>query len=386
MSEVKESRIGRWMQISGDVECTNPVVLEGKIEGSFAGQTLLIRETGELQGVVSGDSIECLGRIEGNIITRSLNLRETACHVGTVVTRELEVEPGAILDCALQSGTLKSSAATSGVVEITPEPPIDTGKLLSAFKEDFRPCCMDIPWSERLELYSHLLELLEKGKPLIKVTGERGSGKTVLVEKLRKSLPETYTALRVTDQVGSVSTLTQGIASKLGIEEAAAIASPHELLSRIKPILDAKRESGQCVVLLIDDAHKMYPATMEGITRLLTNGYGEGDPLMQIILLGTREMEAKMVATTLEYFEDETNCQLILDPLTMKDTADYLRYCLQLASKGDGARSVALFPNETIKAIHVRSRGNIAAINSLAEKALQHLHTTGAAIATPHTL
>jgi MSHA biogenesis protein MshM len=383
MSEVKESRIGRWMQISGDVECTNPVVLEGKIEGSFAGGSLLIGETGQLLGLVSGDSIECLGRIEGDIITRSLRLRETACHVGTVETLELEVEPGAILDCALQSGTLKSSAATSGVEEITEKPPIDTGELLLAFREESRPCCMDVPWSERLELYSHLLELLEKGKALIKVTGERGSGKTVLVEKLRKSLPETYTALRVSDQVGSVASLLQTVALDLGIEEAGGIASPHELLARIKPFLDAKRECGQRVVLLVDDAQKMYPATMEGLTRLLTNGYGVGDQLMQVILVGTKEMEAKMVATTLEYFEDETNCQLILDPLTIKDTADYLRYCLQLASKGDGARSVALFPNKTIKAIHVRSRGNIAAINSLAEKALQHVHASGAAAVNP---
>ena len=127
-------------------------------------------------------------------------------------------------------------------------------------------------------------------------------------------------------------------------------------------------------VTLVDDAQKMYPATMEGMTRILTNGYEEGEELLQMILFGTKEMESKMVVTTVEYFEDETNCQLFLAPLTIKDTADYLRFCLQLALPEDGARAVSLFSNEIIKEIHEGSRGNIAAINLLADKALRQYH------------
>ena len=380
MSDERESTIDQSMVITGDVVCTGRVVLEGKIEGSFSGQDLVIRESGQIFGQISGDSIECFGHIEGNSISKWFSLRKTGSHIGTVETLELKVEPGAVLDLVLQSGAMKDRERAPKVEKNRQEPPLDISKLLCAFREEARPCCMDIPWSERLELYSHLLELLEKGTPLIKVTGENGSGKSVLTDKLLKNLPESYTTLQVTNRAGSVSTLLREIAGNLEIEGTVDIASPYDLLERIKPVLDEKRKNGQHVVLLIDDAEKMYPATMEGITRLLGNGSDNKEKMLQMIILGTREMESKMVATTIEYFEDETNCQLSLAPLNIKDTADYLRFCLQMASDGDGSRAVSLFSNETMKEIHMQSRGNIAAINRLADKALQHLHTSGEAV------
>ena len=72
-----------------------------------------------------------------------------------------------------------------------------------------------------------------------------------------------------------------------------------------------------------------------------------------------------------EYFEDETNCILALEPLTMKDTAEYLRYCIQVASNNNGQACMSLFPHEIIKKLHLQSRGNIAEINILAEKVIR---------------
>jgi type II secretory pathway predicted ATPase ExeA len=220
---------------------------------------------------------------------------------------------------------------------------------------------------------------LEKDKPLIKVTGESGSGKSVLVEKIRQTLPESYRIVKLLDQTASVGAILQEVAEHLAVEGSVRL-SQDELLVELKAALLEKRRCGQRVVLLVDDAEKMFPATMEGIIRTLTDACGDGprQELLQLILFGTKEMETKMVATTIEYFEDETNCQLYLEPLNIKDTADYLRFSLQLVAAGGGNYSTALLPYETIRKIHSQSHGNIAAINRLADRALRRAHADGA--------
>ncbi len=366
------------MVISGSVESHGRVVLEGSLEGSFSGPFLDIRETGKISGDINATTIDCSGHMEGSVVTHSLVLRRTGRHVGTVETQKLAVEPGAILDCALQSGAMKGSAPAENRAENVAKSAVNLELLLSAFHEGVRPCCMEVPWSERLELHNQLLQLLEKNKPLIKVTGELGSGKSQLVEKLRHSLPASYKVILVIDKGGSVAAVLQEVVEKLGIKEIAEL-SPGELLARIKAALEARRRDGQRVVILVDDVETMYPATMEGMIRTLTNAFGEvdGGEMLQLVLFGTKEMEAKMVATTVEYFEDETNCQLYLEPLNIKDTADYLRFCLQLASAGGRSYSTALLPYDTIRKIHALSHGNIAAINRLADKALRGAYAAG---------
>lgn len=372
MVDENESIIARLMTITGSMESRGRVVLEGSFEGSFFGRTLKIGESGRIVGDIQAANIDCSGHMEGSVVTDSLVLRRTGRHVGTVETRELAVEPGAILDCALQSGAMKSSVPAENVVENLTGQLIDLELLRTAFQEGVRPCCMDIPWSERMGLYNQLMELLEKGKPLVKVTGEPGSGKTVFVNKLRSSLPASHEVLVVRDRNGSITVILQEIAAALTIEGTLAL-SPAEVPERIKAALKQKKASGGRVILLVDDAEKMYPAAMEGLIRTLTSVYGEGDGVgpLQMILFGTKEMDSKMDATIIEYFEDETNCQLALNPLNIKDTADYLRLCLQHVATGIGSYSTALLPYETIRKLHSMSRGNIAAINRLADSALR---------------
>jgi cytoskeletal protein CcmA (bactofilin family) len=119
MIDENESRIGRSMVIAGEVESKARVVIAGKLEGSFSGPDLLVEETGQLIGLVFGEKIECFGRIEGKVFTKSLDLRSAGCQVGTCETETLTVEPGAVLDCVLQSGTAKGRAPARKIVKIT---------------------------------------------------------------------------------------------------------------------------------------------------------------------------------------------------------------------------------------------------------------------------
>lgn len=357
------------MKVVGDIRCSGSLLLEGRVDGSFIGAELVVAESGEMSGTVSSQVLECYGHIDGDVLTGSLKLGRNGRQRGTVTASRLEVARGAVLDCVLQSGTSGGGDGGGGSGRVG----VDLKKLLPAFLETNRPCCCDVPWSVRSELYKQLQELLRKGKPLVRVMGEAGSGKSVLLEKLYRHLPRKWLPLYLEEQVGSVSSLLQILAEDLGVADGAGPAHG-ELLARIAQRLEEEKKQGRRPVLLIDDVQRMYPATLEGIIHQLSSAFGEvgEEGLLQIILFGTPEMKTRMVPTILEYFEDETNCLLELEPLNFKDTADYLRLGLQLAAGGDGQEAVSVFPNETIKEIHVRSRGSIAEVNHFAGKALQN--------------
>ncbi|TKB12108.1 polymer-forming cytoskeletal protein [Desulforhopalus sp. IMCC35007] len=381
------SKIDVSMRILGDIVTDGDLLLEGELRGSLVGRNLIVGASGSVVGQVIGKTIDCAGRLEGNVQTESLKLRRGGCQVGTVVTRQLEVEPGAVIDCALQSGALVTPRASPVPPTKEAVPPFDFTKYLGAFVENQRPCCYEVPWSDRREIYEHIVDLLKKEKPLIKVVGEEGSGKSVLAEKIFQDSSAPFHVLLLREKAGAVVSLLKEVAVSLGLADLGKLQEQEDLLAGIRQELAWRYGSGERVVLIIDDAEEMFQATMEGVLRLLCGAYGdeavETEKLLQIIILGTETMKDNMVATIHEYFEDETNCQIYLEPLTMKDTADYVRLGLQLASRGDEQRAMSLLPNETIKEIHVSSKGSIAAINVIMNGALRKAHDLGKNCLTP---
>lgn len=357
-----QSVIDRSMTIVGEVTCPGLLFVKGKIDGNFRGGTVVIEERGEIHGKIAAGEIECCGHIEGNVLSDKFIMRKNGCHFGTVETKVLEVDPGANIDCVLQRGF--SETPDSSVVQV------DLEGIRSIFDERGKSWAIDVPWSERRELFDQIVSLLGKGKQLIKITGERGSGKTTLIRMLSEKLsPDTKVCI-INEPVGSVKDLLLTLAADLGISVDKS-ERRRDIVQRIRAAVYGPDNEKTSLVLVVDDAHLMYPATIEGIIRSLTNVYGGDEELLQLIFLGTDEIDGKLVHTTREYFEDETNCFLVLEPLTIKDTAEYLRYCVQLAPDTDASVCLSLFPYETIKKLHTSSGGNISEINRLAGNVLR---------------
>lgn len=385
----KISKFDNLMKVVGVVETDGTLIVEGELEGHFTGNTLTVTDTGSVIGEVKGEKVECAGRIEGNVVTKVLQLKRGACQVGTVVTGELEVEAGALIDCVLNNGSAQQARPEKSVkVEVAKR--IDLSGYLKAFAEESRPCCLEVPWSERMELYNHVQDLLVKGKRLVKVVGHEGSGKTEFAKKLLAEPPQGYIGLELEEKVGSVTTLLKEVCEKLGLQIPDELTGQADLLEKIRTEIRVRSKAGERLVLIVDDAQQMFQATMEGLTRLLSGAFGEEEleteASMQIILFGSSELKENMVATILEYFEDETNCQLTLDPLSMKDTAEYLRLGLQLASRGDDETAMSLLENEAIKEMHLRSEGSIARVNELINKALKKAHAAQKSSITPELI
>lgn len=389
MMKEKTSKIDTNMTVEGDVVTDGNLIIEGELLGSFKGGELIVTESGRVRGDIISKRIECFGHIEGSVETSSLFLKKGGSQVGTVITGELEVESGAVIDCVLNSSSGGEGVAKAAKKVEQVQEQVDLTNYLLAFDEESRPCCLEVPWSARLELYDHVQNLLDKDKRLIKIVGEKGSGKSIFASKLLSESLAGIEIIELEEKVGSVTTLLKEVAVKLGLGNGAELTGQGELLGQIRAELFRRNENDQRIVLLIDDAQMMFQATMEGVIRLLSGAIGEEEldagQCLQIILFGTPEVRSNMVATILEYFEDETNCQLTLDPLTMKDTADYLRLGLQLASEGDEA-AMSILPNETIKEIHVRSGGSIAETNSLVRMALQQADSLGESSVSPERI
>lgn len=385
--------IGTTMVITGDVETTGPVVLSGTVDGAITGTTLSVAAGARLRGKIVADSIECAGFLEGNITTGHLHLKATAHHRGTVVTKGLEVEPGAILDCALQSGEAsQKKSLPEGIAQQERRGRHDLGEYLGCFEEQNRPCCYEVPWSRRMALYQQLLDILEKKKPLIKIIGEQGSGKSSMVAKLLEDLPKDYKVVQINLHEGSVAEVLRSAAEALGVSEVKNCTSQQEIVSSIRNVLSQHVFSGIKILFLLDDAQQMYQATLEGVVRLLTGACDEeysGElqkGRAQLILLGTDSLNDILVATINDYFEDETNCLFFLEPIIFKDTADYIRLGIQFASKGGSDAVLSIFPHETIKEIHTLSSGNIAKINDLVRSGIQVAHLNNEAVVTPQSL
>jgi len=386
MAGKKQSIIDQSMTINGEITCAGQVIVKGEINGILSADSLIVEKNGRVQGQVAANEIECAGSIQGNVRSDRFVMKSSGNHLGTVETGELEVAFGATVDCVLQSGVHGIVEAENRMAEVRPPiHQVDLVKLGQIFSDKKKCCAMDVPWSERRKLLGQVVNMVEKGKELIKITGDKGCGKTTFIMKLAGELPRSTKLSVLSDPVGSVKVLLATIAAALGSVPGEG-ESQDRLVERIRNAAGRSVGEGIKNVLAIDDADTMYPATIEGLIRCLTNISGENEKLLQIILLGTGAVEDKLIDTTRDYFEDETNCLLTFKPLTIEDTADYLRFCLQAESKIDGAACMSLFPYETIKKLHARSRGNIAEINRLVPKSLLLASEIGASTVLPRFL
>ena len=107
------SKIDRSMRVVGEIVSDGSLILEGELQGSFVGSKLIVGQSGRFVGTVKGEVVECAGHLEGSVVTKSLRLKKGGCQIGTVVTDELEVEAGAVLDCVLHTGTADPVAVLS---------------------------------------------------------------------------------------------------------------------------------------------------------------------------------------------------------------------------------------------------------------------------------
>ena len=214
---------------------------------------------------------------------------------------------------------------------------------------------------------------LAQGEGFIKVTGEVGTGKTLLCRKLLGELGSEARPVRLAWLPNPH--LTPGeLRAALALELGLSMRDQGELdlTDRIHRHLIALHQQGQRVVVLIDEAQALPDETLEAI-RLFGNLETESSKLLQIVLFGQPELDARLARPHLRQLRQRIGFSYCLRALRVDETRAYVEHRLQVS----GYRGAELFEGRALRLLWRASRGVPRLINVLAQKCLMLAYGRG---------
>ena len=214
---------------------------------------------------------------------------------------------------------------------------------------------------------------LAQGEGFIKVTGEVGTGKTLLCRKLLGELGSEARPVRLAWLPNPH--LTPGeLRAALALELGLSMRDQGELdlTDRIHRHLIALHQQGQRVVVLIDEAQALPDETLEAI-RLFGNLETESSKLLQIVLFGQPELDARLARPHLRQLRQRIGFSYCLRALRVDETRAYVDHRLQVS----GYRGAPLFEGRALRLLWRASRGIPRLINVLAQKCLMLAYGRG---------
>ncbi|HVO78682.1 MAG TPA: AAA family ATPase [Candidatus Bathyarchaeia archaeon] len=212
-------------------------------------------------------------------------------------------------------------------------------------------------------------------KGFIVITGEVGTGKTLLVRCLLAELRKNNIAFGyVFNPLLSTIEFFQYIMADLGLQYSGR--SKTEMLLDLNRFLIQRHARGLITALVVDEAQALRPELLEEI-RLLTNLETSQQKLLQIVLMGQPELEGVLDSPSLRQLKQRVSLRCQLLPLDEEQTGGYVVSRLQRA----GAKAEPpIFNAEALARIYEYSRGIPRIINTLCENAMvnafaRELHT-----------
>ena len=222
------------------------------------------------------------------------------------------------------------------------------------------------------EALNVLLVALRTGEGFIKVTGEVGTGKTLVCRKLMGMMEDDFIIAYIPNPLLNPSALRAALADELGIEFARNIGQ-HRLLKVINEKLVELTAAGKRVVVLIDEAQAMPEESLEAL-RLLTNLETEKFKLLQVVMFGQPELDKKLDQQSVRQLKQRITFSYTLKPIERSHIGNYVQHRLVVA----GYKGTGLFSSAAIKELEKASRGTPRLINILSHKALMAAFGKGA--------
>jgi type II secretory pathway predicted ATPase ExeA/septal ring-binding cell division protein DamX len=209
-----------------------------------------------------------------------------------------------------------------------------------------------------------LIYAVTHGEGIVKVTGEVGSGKTMLCHMLQARLPAHIESVYIANPSVSPEEILRAIAFELQLA-AARDASRLEVLQLLHEFLLKRYAAGKRVVVFVEESQSMPLATLEEI-RLLSNLETGNDKLLQIVLFGQPELDDNLRQPNIRQLRERITHSFRLEPLDPAAIREYLMFRMRAA----GYRGPDLFSASVVKAIAAASRGLSRRVNLIADKAL----------------
>ncbi len=214
-------------------------------------------------------------------------------------------------------------------------------------------------YEEALERLLYAVEEME----IALLTGEVGSGKTLLTRALIDRLGDRYEVAMILNPRLSPRQFLRTAARDLGVENPSF--QSNDVLDQIHQRLLALDAQGRAAVIIVDEAH-LIPgkATFEEI-RLLTNFQLDDRNLITVVLVGQPELRERLRHRTYRALTQRLGAEYHLTPLSLEDVREYVRHRLKVA----GATR-DLFDEPALRMLHEASGGIPRVLNHLASQAL----------------
>jgi MSHA biogenesis protein MshM len=209
-----------------------------------------------------------------------------------------------------------------------------------------------------------LLFAIMSGEGFIKITGEVGTGKTLLCRKLMSSLDNTFKVAYIPNPYLEPHSLLMMLAQELGISVADTVTQ-HALLSALtQGLLDFTRQ-GIKIVVCLDEVQAMPIETLEAL-RLLSNLETEKRKLLQVVIFGQPELEEKLNHASIRQLKQRITFEYQLDRLSRDEMQYYLNHRLVIA----GYQGSRMFSDMALWLMYYKSKGVPRLVNILANKSL----------------
>jgi MSHA biogenesis protein MshM len=229
-----------------------------------------------------------------------------------------------------------------------------------------------------------LLVAAEAGEGFIKITGEVGTGKTLLCRQLLASVGPQFQTAYLPNPMLDPAGLFLALAEELGIDVDAmspttasqTLQGPHlhALLKALNARLLELARAGKRTLFCLDEVQAMPIETLEAL-RLLTNLETEKRKLMQVVIFGQPELDRKLAHPAVRQIKQRISFDYRLTPLTGPEMARYLDHRTAVA----GYPGTGLFTAPARRLLRLRTRGVPRLVNIVAHKALMCAYGRGKA-------
>ncbi|MBI3186713.1 MAG: AAA family ATPase [Gammaproteobacteria bacterium] len=214
-----------------------------------------------------------------------------------------------------------------------------------------------------------LIVAIRSGEGFVKVTGEVGTGKTMLCRKLLNLLTaDQFVTLYIPNPYLTPDQLRMALADELGItysHNANGDVTSYQLTKDITHRLMEYHQQCKRVIICLDEVQAMPVETLEAL-RLLSNIETEKSKLLQIVLFGQPELDERLGQQCNRQLKQRITFSYALRPVDRKSLPGYINHRLRIA----GYQGGNLFSDKAIDKIYLASNGVPRVINTLCNKSL----------------
>jgi putative secretion ATPase (PEP-CTERM system associated) len=220
------------------------------------------------------------------------------------------------------------------------------------------------PSSGHKRAMAYLRYGLDHAEGFVVITGDIGTGKTLLIQTLLEELSDQTIA---TARVAAANLEAERVPAAV----AAALGQPFEgkskelILRNLEKALLHARDYLKGVLLMVDEAQTLSQASLEEL-RILSNLEANGHALLQIFLVGQTELQDTLRGSRMRQLRQRVVVSHHLEPLTLEETKRYVGFRLLAV----GWKTTPSFTHEVYERVHAQTRGVPRKINLLMDRLL----------------